>query len=234
MKNQIRRKLRSNQGMTLLLSLLLFLVCAVAGSVVLTAGTATSGTLSERAKLDQRYFSVTSAAELLRDTFDGKSVRVTVRGDTVDDVTIKHGNDWIKYPNARTEEQFVIEQSVYLLDNLVNSPDDDAPKTIDWQEPYVGIITAEQEKRPTPPTSPVYDVYGLTIKVDDEIIDSLKTKVTVDFTPSGLTFQLENDNGNPEKFCLQMEYTGVILEKAGENVTTYYIDWQIGTIRFGN
>ena len=94
MKDQIKRKLRSNQGVTLLLSLLLFLVCAVAGSVALTAGTATSGTISERAKLDQRYFSVTSAAELLRETFDGKSVRVTVTGDTVD-VMIKHGDSWI-------------------------------------------------------------------------------------------------------------------------------------------
>ena len=78
MREKLKGKLRSRRGATLLLSLLLFLICAVAGSVAITAGTASSGTVSERAKMDQRYFSVTSAAELLREELDGLSVDVSV------------------------------------------------------------------------------------------------------------------------------------------------------------
>ena len=68
---KLKQKLKSQ------IALLLFLVCAVVGSVVLTAGTAAAGRMSELAKMDQRYYSVTSAAQLLRDTIEGKQVKVT-------------------------------------------------------------------------------------------------------------------------------------------------------------
>ena len=113
---------------------------------------------------------------------------------------------------------------MYLLDKLVNSPDD-APKKIVWTDEYQQIITNR-------PASAV--AYTLKMNPNGDEINSLRATVTVNFTPSGLTFQLENDNGDNEKFRLQMEYTGVILEEAGENVTTYHIDWRIGTIRFGS
>lgn len=69
-------KLKSNIGASISFALLLFLVCAVVGSVVLAAGTAASGRISELAEADQRYYSVTSAAELLKDTLDGQTHEV--------------------------------------------------------------------------------------------------------------------------------------------------------------
>ena len=66
---QIQQKLRSRNGATITYALLLFLVCAVIGSVVLTAGTAAAGRLSSSVEMDRRYFSVTSAANLLTETF---------------------------------------------------------------------------------------------------------------------------------------------------------------------
>ena len=74
---KLKQKLKSQTGASITFALLLFLVCAVVGSVVLTAGTAAAGRMSELAKMDQRYYSVTSAAQLLRDTMDGKQVSVT-------------------------------------------------------------------------------------------------------------------------------------------------------------
>ena len=74
---KLKQKLKSQTGASITFALLLFLVCAVVGSVVLTAGTAAAGRMSELAKMDQRYYSVTSAAQLLRDTMDGKQVTVT-------------------------------------------------------------------------------------------------------------------------------------------------------------
>lgn len=77
MKNRISRKLRSRTGASILFALLLFLVCAVLASVALTAATASSGRMSEIAKSDQRYYAVTSAAELMKTLIDGKSVTIT-------------------------------------------------------------------------------------------------------------------------------------------------------------
>ena len=68
---KIRTKLRSERGASISYALLLFLVCAVVGSVVLVAATSASGRLSGLAETDQRYYSVTSAAELIRDLYDG-------------------------------------------------------------------------------------------------------------------------------------------------------------------
>lgn len=78
----IKNKLRSNEGASITFALLLFLVCAVVSSVVLTAGTAASGRLSEIAKMDQRYYSVTSAAELLKNQFSGQTVNITETTET--------------------------------------------------------------------------------------------------------------------------------------------------------
>ena len=71
----IRKKLRSEKGASISYALILFLVCAAAGSVVLAAATAAAGRLGGLAEADQRYYSVTSAAELLRDKYDGERVR---------------------------------------------------------------------------------------------------------------------------------------------------------------
>ena len=60
-----RQKLRSQAGLSLFMAVLVFLVCMAVCSVVITAATASAGRLSQLAKMDRRYYSVTSAAELL-------------------------------------------------------------------------------------------------------------------------------------------------------------------------
>ena len=61
----IKNKLNSQRGASLTFALLLFLVCAAVGSAVLVAGTAAAGRMSRIAEMDQRYYSVNSAARLL-------------------------------------------------------------------------------------------------------------------------------------------------------------------------
>ena len=70
----IKKKLNSQRGASLTFALLLFLVCAVVGSVVLVAGTAASGRLSKTAEMDQRYYSVTSAADFLTQELSNKKI----------------------------------------------------------------------------------------------------------------------------------------------------------------
>ena len=81
-------KLKSSDGASLAVALLLFLVCGVVGTVVLTAATAVGGRLAaggqaggdgrltDLADLDQRYYSVASAVSLLAGELDGQSVTI--------------------------------------------------------------------------------------------------------------------------------------------------------------
>lgn len=84
---QVTKKTSSTRGASITFALLLFLVCAAVGSVVLAAGTAAAGRMSKIAETDQRYYSVTSAAGLLRDVLDGQTVtatRTTTKEETLD------------------------------------------------------------------------------------------------------------------------------------------------------
>jgi len=72
----IKNKISSQRGASLTFALLIFLVCAVVGSVVLAAGTVASGRMSQIAETDQRYYSVNSAARLLISLIDEKPVTI--------------------------------------------------------------------------------------------------------------------------------------------------------------
>ena len=92
-RDRIRNKLCSEKGASLSYALLLFLVAAAVGSVVLTAATSASGRLAGLAEADQRYYSVTSAAELLKERYDGQQVTVvrTKTWQTVTDYSFEGG-----------------------------------------------------------------------------------------------------------------------------------------------
>lgn len=76
MKRRIHSVLRSRTGASITFALLLFLACAVVGALVLTAGSAAAGRVSNLAQSDQRYYNVTSAAGLLAEELSGKTVTI--------------------------------------------------------------------------------------------------------------------------------------------------------------
>lgn len=246
MKDKLKRKLRSSQGVTLLLSLLVFLMCVVAGSVALTAGTASSGTMagryssdntiSQRAKLDQRYFSVTSAAELLRETFDGKSVRVTVGSGSVDAAIqrdedgIPQETDWIKRDNpiTKTEEKFVIDQSLYLLSQQFETD-------TDWQRYGLDTDTLKNT------ADGCLKTYNLTVTVDSGDITTSGLNATVNISrqkdndierPEELNFTVTG--GDEERFSLTLKYNASVSKTGDGQSAAFYANWQIGTISYAN
>ena len=79
-----KRKMKSAAGASITFALLLFMVCAVTGSLILVAGTAASGRFSRIAAMDQRYYSVMSAAELLVSEIEGSSCKVEKVTETTD------------------------------------------------------------------------------------------------------------------------------------------------------
>ena len=64
---RIRQHPRARRGASLPLVLLLFLICAMASSIVLAAGTASAGRAAGLVESDQVYYSVSSSARLFRD-----------------------------------------------------------------------------------------------------------------------------------------------------------------------
>ena len=113
----IKRKLNSDRGASITWALLIFLVCAVIGSAVLVAGTASSGRMSEVADNDQRYYAVTSAARLLIDLIDDETATIvkeeTKAGDSPAET--KYYIDGKQIPEGITKFESVTEQAAYHL-----------------------------------------------------------------------------------------------------------------------
>ena len=70
------KKIRSRKGASITFALLAFLVCSVVSAVVLAAAAASAGRVSNLAEMDQRYYAVTSAAQLFRDTLDNQEFTI--------------------------------------------------------------------------------------------------------------------------------------------------------------
>jgi hypothetical protein len=70
MGRYVLKKLRSDKGASLTFALLAFLVCAVISAVLLASASAAAGRVSGLAASDQRYYAVTSAAQLFCDTLN--------------------------------------------------------------------------------------------------------------------------------------------------------------------
>lgn len=102
--NAMTHKLSNRRGASITYALLIFLVCAVVSSVVIVAGTAAAGRMANLAQSDQRYYAVTSAAELLKELIQGKTLVVTkTTGPSAEDPTKTEDTYTVKYEGAATE-----------------------------------------------------------------------------------------------------------------------------------
>ena len=93
MKRKPNNVLRSRTGASITFALLLFLACAVVGALVLTAGSAAAGRVSNLAQSDQRYYSVSSAAGLLAQELSGKTVKIVQEREVTTNVTTSYKVD---------------------------------------------------------------------------------------------------------------------------------------------
>ena len=114
----IKKKIQSERGASITFALLLFLVCAVLSSVLITAGTAAAGRMSRIAETDQRFYAVTSAAELMKDLLDGKSITLVE----------KDGKVYLfdkEYEEIKPEDDYIPDNQVYgtgaIGQDLLNS-----------------------------------------------------------------------------------------------------------------
>lgn len=198
---KIAYKLRSVRGASVTFALLLFLVCAVIGSVVLTAGSASAGTFSELTEMDSRYYSVTSAAGLLRDSLDGARATVTVS--TVTDITtttvftdgvgasptVTRGVPSKSAPTVESSQAIIADAA----ERLAGSMTDSFTRTLSLQHNPVSGIDADA--------------------LDVTVLQTLGTDGT-------LSFKLTNASGEPYSliltFELQRTYSGSVNTVEGD------------------
>lgn len=211
--NGIKRKLKSEKGASLILALLLFLVCAVVGSVVLVAATTSAGRMSEMPKMDRRYYSVVSAAEVVRKVFDGKVVEARA----IESGTAEYLNDdgeWTEVPDlSSTVTDYLTKESLYILKEELGLDNS-------W-EPLAGEDAVAN--------------YELTAWEGEEELSSLKAKVEIKRLDNsspyrGLTITLSNNNeDDTEHYTLTMAYKADILEEQyyedDKLVKQYTVSW---------
>lgn len=239
MPKTLVRKLVSERGATITLALLLFIVCVTLGSIILAAASASSGRMSELAKMDQRYYSVTSAVELFQDQLgDGYaeavqtrtcSVPMTDSAAVLNEDEVKEGdveptyheNGDKDFPapvvNVLDSDGGVLDASAYPVLTFLTSelafgtPKEPATGTsISWRNQAHSLNDGGlKEKRSITLQIAVNEGSGLS----DE--DQLKVKVKGSISEDGrATLTFTNDNGDTDLYELKM-----ILEPDYETYT---------------
>ena len=72
------RKIVNDRGVSILIALVVFLLAALTGTAVLTMATSNAGRFTHAREDQQRYLSVASAVQLIREELTGHTVTVTV------------------------------------------------------------------------------------------------------------------------------------------------------------
>ena len=238
------QKLKSNKGASLSFALLLFLVCAVVGGVVLAAGTAAAGRLSEIAEMDQRYYAVTSAAELFRDKLAGQTViiernrRVEYITEEVEDAsgnpvldeegnpittTVKEYQDLPPTMSVGgTAQEFGRDKS-FLTDVAIDMVFGETTTSFTGQEAW---------NRPLGRTNDLTTPIVLNVTPSDGKYPDLKVKAEATLYKDGrIQIQFSNDNGETNVFIVQMILTPTISETNTDTVKKSSFTWELSELK---
>ena len=102
---KVLRKLQSNNGATLMLALLFFIVCAVTGSMILTSAGVSAGRLENMKRRDQNYFAVRSAIKMCEQQMKEMNIafqdKLIVQ--EIETKTVTKDEDGTKHTHTETE-----------------------------------------------------------------------------------------------------------------------------------
>ena len=105
------RKVKSENGATIIVGLLFFLMCAIVGSIILTAATVASGRISRIHKDSQDEYTLSSASQLIYDTLLSSKFSCKLSGGFIDDLEVPSANS-IMVTNIETTIKAMV-QHVY-------------------------------------------------------------------------------------------------------------------------
>ncbi len=181
MRNSVKRKLKSNEGASLMVALLFFVVCVAVGSIILTAATAASGRMTGIKKTNQDFYALKSAAKLFKKDWTYG----------VATLYVKDGSVMLVDPEVNMGESSAylvgfIESRDYLAKSVYSSKDD-APytKTYYVEAPNLSKVKAEVSMKDN------YDTV-MIFTIDDEA-DENATGGVVTLTFDGSTDEFEDE-----------------------------------------
>ena len=207
--SRLRAKLKSRRGAAAIIALMFFLLCLTVGCVVLTAATASAGRLQDQRRTQQDYFTVSSAARLLRDQLHGATfvATVTTEGDGTPTKTF--------HVTSKVLES-VLKEDATAASGLGTKISHDRKVTIEagegW-EPVKGTMTMAKASEAAP--------YQLTITLWLEKESEKTNKMTLT-VPAFVTNDTQEEKSE--------------TEAGGETVTTIettQVTWGMGTITKG-
>lgn len=220
--NAMKNKIKSQRGASITFALLLFLVCSMVSIVVVVAGSAAAGRMSQRAETDQRYYAVTSAVELLCDDFKGKTVTVeydkAVSASTVPDsaISVTAMKDYDNSPLTVANYAILEDVSKKLVSKIANK---------------TGNSTTADNTLTLSATGPVNSALNCTIKAyvksDGRVIFEVSNKIETGETKPVYTLQAVFET-NITKSSSQYTQGGTTMEKA-----TTILVWSLNSIKKG-
>ncbi len=213
----IKKKIQSERGASITFALLLFLVCAVVGSAVLTAGTAAGGRMSQVAEMDQSYYSVSSAARVLINMVEKEDAVTVIEKRTLDPAT---GKESVEY-----------------------TMDDGSPNGMDLEEsPEFNSLARDAAYRAVmKETKPVNMTLSANADGHTEAGAALKTKIRMvvdgsnpdedSLGKSRMIMEITSDGGSGKPYALRLTFNIDMQETAGrqgsKTVITRKIKWHI-------
>ncbi len=209
-------KLKDKAGASITYALLLFLVCGIVGSIVLAAGTAAAGRISQSVASDQRYYSVTSAARLLKDGLDGISNTIIFTG-------IETDTDDNPENGELDSSEIELENTVFVLYSQEEESQEEDSLT---ELTYAELLTAQLD--PLSYGSAVLaglkdepeDAVELTLTTEDPEKESLKVTVsqTIDTSADPPVIKLDVSNSDTDNgtYTLRLTFTADVTDRTGK------------------
>lgn len=211
------KKMTNTSGASIFIALLFFLMCSLAGSVVLTAASSSAGRLANLKEDEQSYYSVVSAAKLLKQEIKGKKyIGYKIKQGSGEVISVEYNkertSEWIQeFLNKAADEVFKSSEGSSSgnrkpIDTwIITVPDSPLDKVKVKAEIYIGKDNDNSQ----------------------EVLDTKKYNITIELS------QLPQENRN---YTLSIpavvhKYEEVINneEKQIKEITT--VIWQEGEIR---
>lgn len=211
----VKKKLVSKRGASVTFALLLFLICAMASTVVIISATAAAGRMSGLPDADQRYYSVSSAASLLREAVAEHPVTLVVT--TVNTVHTPCNAAGVKDVSAATTESGTPEMQIYVGNRLEDA------SLVSVEDSYSSLLTDAAQRFLEAEASAFPLERNLTLSADgtisaegmaatqDEALDVLTVKVYELLDVNGvLTYYISKEapgDTDARKYTLKLVFT---------------------------
>lgn len=198
-------KLNSKNGASILVALFVLLVCTIISSIVVTAGFASAGRIVGVAQSDQRYYTVTSAANILKDTIENNSVTI-VREYKDDSYTFSFLKD--------NGELVTLRMGLGLLNDIA----------IEYGELVVDVNTNEvinnetnyDKNYKTLDSTLVYTPTNILVETSNSDMDDIRVSIGLD-NKQLIMIVYDNNSGDSGSYNLKYTYSSDIRDYEDEN-----------------